>query len=138
MNIQQMIAKMERIRSDSDTVLERGLLKAGERVRSRAVLLCPTDTGELRNSIRSQKTAPLTVTVGTNKEYAVFVEYGTGTQGDPAVDHTTKQSWKWQDELGNWHISHGTPAQPFLRPAVRKDEAYQTIAEEVKRAIDDA
>lgn len=138
MTIQQLIQKMRAMRSDSDAVLRRGLLKAGEKVRGNAVLLCPVDTGELRNSIKVQPTAPLTVSVGTNKEYAIFVEFGTGTMGDPAVQHTSKQSWRWQDEQGNWHTSHGSPAQPFLRPALKENEVIQIVAEEVRRAIDDA
>ncbi len=137
MTVQQLIAKMKAIRDDSDRVVERGLLKAGEKTRSRAVILCPVETGELRNSIKAQKTAPLTVSVGTNKEYAIFVEYGTGTAGDPAVDHTGKESWRWQDEQGNWHTSHGSPPKPFLRPAVREQEAYDTVAQEIRRALND-
>lgn len=138
MTVQQLIQKMKAMRSDSDAVLRRGLLKAGEKVRGNVVLLCPVDTGELRNSIKVQSTAPLTVSVGTNKEHAVFVEFGTGTQGDPAVQHTSKQSWRWQDEQGNWHTSHGSPAQPFLRPALKENEVTQIVAQEVRRAIDDA
>ena len=137
MTIQQLISKLKAGRDDSDRVIERGLLKAGEKTRSRAVLLCPVQTGELRNSIRVQKTAPLTVSVGTNKEYAPYVEYGTGTAGDPEVPHTSKESWRWQDEQGNWHTSHGQPPQPFLRPAVREQEAYETVAEEIRRALND-
>lgn len=137
MTIQQLISKLKAVRDDSDRVIERGLLKAGEKTRSRAVLLCPVKTGELRNSIKVQKTAPLTVSVGTNKVYAPYVEYGTGTAGDPEVPHTSKESWRWQDEQGNWHTSHGSTAQPFLRPAVREQEAYETVAEEIRRALDD-
>lgn len=129
--------RLSEIRSDSDDVLERGLLKAGEKIRGRAVMLCPVKTGELRNSIKAQKTAPLTVAVGTNKEYAPYVEYGTGTMGDPAVAHTDKDSWTYMDENGEWHTAHGQPAQPFLRPAVREDEVYSTVAEELRRAIED-
>ncbi len=137
MTIQQLISKLKAVRDESDAVIERGLLKAGEKTRSRAVLLCPVQTGELRNSIKVQKVAPLTVSVGTNKEYAPYVEYGTGTAGDPEVPHTSKESWRWQDEQGNWHTSHGQPPQPFLRPAVREQEAYETVAEEIRRALDD-
>ena len=137
MTIQQLISKLKAVRDDSDAVIERGLLKAGEKTRSRAVLLCPVKTGELRNSIKVQKVAPLTVSVGTNKEYAPYAEYGTGTAGDPEVPHTSKESWRWQDEQGNWHTSHGQPPQPFLRPAVREQEIYDTVAQEIRRALDD-
>ena len=82
MTIRELIKKMQSVRADSGKFLDRALLRGGEKIRGNAVLLCPGDTGELRNSIRVQRLAPGVVTVGTNKEYAIFVEYGTGTQGD--------------------------------------------------------
>ena len=134
----QELTKKMRAMSDGGKLLRQGLLKAGEKVRARAVLRCPVDTGELRNSIKVRSTAPNVVTIGTNKEYAVFVEFGTGTMGDAGVSHTTKEKWSWQDEQGNWHISYGTPAQPFLRPAVIEREIRATVAEELRRGIENA
>lgn len=116
-------------------VVERGLLRAGNKVRNKAVLLCPVDTGALRGSIHAEKVAPLTVSVGTNLEYAPYVEYGTGSLGDPSVPHTAKQTWRYQDEDGNWHISHGMQAQPFLRPAVNKQEIRNTIATTITEVL---
>lgn len=136
--LDKLMKKLRQVRSDSNSVVERGLLRAGNKVRNTAVLLCPVDTGELRNSIRVEKIAPQTVAVGTNLEYAPYVEYGTGTQGDPSVPHTSKESWSYQDENGAWHTSHGHPAQPFLRPAVDEQEIGQTVADEVRRSISDA
>lgn len=136
MNIQELIAKLQH--SCKQAAVERALLRAGERVRSRAVLLCPVNTGELRNSIKVTKTAPCRVAVGTNMEYAAYVEFGTGTLGDKTVPHTSKEKWSWQDEQGNWHTSHGTPAQPFLRPAANEKEIRDTVAAELKKAVDNA
>lgn len=133
--LNELMKKLQQTRTDSNAVVERGLLRAGNKIRNKAVLLCPVDTGELRNSIQVKKTAPLTVAVGTNKEYAPYVEFGTGTQGDPAVPHTTKEYWRYQDENGEWHTSHGQPAQPFLRPAIDEEEIVSTVADEVKGAL---
>ena len=130
-----LIRRLRSLRTDSDAIIERGLLKAGNKVRNKAVMLCPVNNGELRNSIMVEKNAPLSVAVGTNKEYAPYVEYGTGTMGDHAVQHTTKESWSYQDEEGNWHTTHGQPAQPFLRPAVDRSEITNTIIAEVRRGI---
>ena len=138
MTTRQLIEKMKSLRGDSGDVLDRALLEAGEKVRVRAVLLCPVDTGELRSSIRVQRLSRGVVAVGTNKEYAPYVEYGTGTLGDSAVPHTSKQEWRWQDEQGNWHTSHGSPAQPFLRPAVNERELRRIVETQVRKAIDDA
>lgn len=141
MTIKELIKKIQSIRADSGKVLDRALLKGGERIRGNAVLLCPVDTGELRQSVRVQRLSPGVVIVGTNKEYAVYVEYGTGTKGDPGVPHTAKVFWRWQDEQGNWHTSHGQKAQSFLRAAVsKKEESFirRLIAEELRKAIENA
>ena len=49
MTIRELIKKMQSVRADSGKVLDRALLKGGEKIRGNAVLLCPVDTGELRN-----------------------------------------------------------------------------------------
>lgn len=135
--LDHLIDKLRRQRTDADRAVERGLLKAGNKVRNKAVLLCPVKTGALRNSIQVEQPAPLTVTVGTNLEYAPYVEYGTGTKGDPSVPRTEREQWSYQDEDGNWHTSHGQPAQPFLRPAVDSEEITNTVAEEIQRGLGD-
>lgn len=134
--IRELISKLENMKgAQADEMLERGLLKAGNKVRNRAVMLCPVATGGLRNSIRVAKIAPKTVSVGTNMEYAIFVEFGTGTKGDPSISHTSKKVWRYQDEDGVWHTCHGTAAQPFLRPAFKSDEIRRTVCEEIKKGI---
>lgn len=42
-----------------------------------AKLLCPVDTGRLRNSITHQMQGNTAVIIGTNVEYAPYVELGT-------------------------------------------------------------
>lgn len=133
--LSELMARLNRLRSDSDRIIERGLLRAGERVRNRAVLLCPVKTGALRNSIQVEQPAPLTVSVGTNLEYGIFVEFGTGALGDPAVPHTSKESWRWQDEDGEWHTGHPQAARPFLRPAVDRQEIENEIAQTIRREL---
>lgn len=86
---------------------------------------CPVDTGNLRNSIthtvdQNEKTAY----IGTNSEYATYVEMGTGKYypgGRP-------KPWSYQDENGNWHTTSGQRAQPYLKPAVADHvEQYKNI-----------
>lgn len=139
--LDRLIKKLESVRADSNAVVERGLLKAAHRVRVRAVLLCPVrpkNGGGLRDSIQVTKKAALTVAVGTNKEYAPYVEYGTGTLGDPSVPHTDKKSWCYKGEDGEWYTSHGQEAQPFLRPAVHTEEIIGIVSNEVKREVQNA
>lgn len=85
----------------------------------------PVDTGNLRNSI-SHKVAEDAAYIGTNTEYAPYVEFGTGKYypgGRP-------DSWVYQDDKGNWHRTEGAKAQPFLKPAVADHaQEYRMIIE---------
>lgn len=57
------------------------LYRRGLRIESTAKRLCPVDTGRLRSSIRTttpyRSGSGLTVTIGTNVNYARYVEEGT-------------------------------------------------------------
>lgn len=65
---------------------------------------CPVDTGRLRASITSS-IGKLEAEVGSNVEYAIFVEYGTSNQS----------------------------AQPFLRPAL--DNALPKLQKNIAKAL---
>ena len=69
-----------------------------------AKLICPVDTGRLRNSITHEQEGKYTELIGTNVEYAPYVEMGTQRQ----------------------------KAQPYLKPAVEGHvDEYKLIAETV-------
>ena len=79
-----------------------------------------TRTGNLRNSI-SHAADDTTAYVGTNTEYAVYVEMGTSRGG---------QSWVYMGDDGEFHVTKGMPPRPFIKPAVENyvDE-YKEIVE---------
>lgn len=106
----------------------RGLEKCGLVAEGYAKKLCPVDTGNLRNSITHQvDTGTQTVYIGSNLEYAPYVELGTGKYypgGRPTP-------WVYQDAHGNWHYTHGNRAQPYLKPAVADHASqYRSILED--------
>jgi len=107
---------------------ERALEKCGLVAEGYAKRLAPVDTGNLRNSI-THKVDPAepAVYIGTDSEYAAYVELGTG-QYYPGGWPTP---WKYQDANGNWHWTAGNKAQPYLKPAVA-DHAnqYRAIIED--------
>ncbi|WP_019008981.1 HK97-gp10 family putative phage morphogenesis protein [Deinococcus aquatilis] len=70
---------------------QRAAVKA-QQLRNEMVLLAPVDTGRLRQSINVQKIGKGHYRVGTNVNYAPFVEFGTRYMR----------------------------AQPFMRPAIEK------------------
>lgn len=128
------------ITDNSDLVLEemqaavlRALEKCGLVAEGYAKLLCPVDTGNLRNSITHQvQPEEQVVYIGSNSEYAVYVELGTGKYypgGRPTP-------WVYQDAQGNWHLTHGQRAQPYLKPAVadHAQEYWDLLRESLRNA----
>lgn len=110
-----------------DAVL-RALERCGEQAEGYAKDLAPVDTGNLRNSISHtvDEDEPA-VYIGSNVEYAAYVELGTGkyTEGGRPTP------WVYQDDNGNWHWTRGNPAQPFLKPAVAEHaQTYRNIIED--------
>ena len=87
----------------SDAV-ERALTRIGSAAEGYAKKKCPVDTGNLRNSITNEvQSSEKAVYIGTNVEYAAYVELG-----------TTR-----------------TKAKPYLKPAAAEHSAvYKRIIEE--------
>lgn len=105
----------------------RALEKCGLVAEGYAKKLCPVDTGNLRNSITHtvDEQEPAAI-IGTNNEYAAYVELGTGKYAEGG----RPTPWVYQDAKGNWHMTHGQRAQPFLKPAVADHAAqYRDILE---------
>ena len=103
----------------------RALEKCGLTAEGYAKKLCPVDTGNLRNSITHtvDEEEPAAY-IGTNNEYAAYVELGTGKY----VSGGRPTPWVYQDEKGNWHRTNGQKAQPYLKPAVADHkETYRGI-----------
>lgn len=94
---------------------------------------CPVDTGNLRNSITHVLDGG-DVLIGTNCEYAVYVELGTGAANVPGG--TTKDSWYYVDATGVGHVAHPMKPRPYLKPAATDHtETYLNI---LKDALENA
>lgn len=106
----------------------RALERCGSEAEGYAKDLCPVDTGNLRNSISHKVDESASAAyIGTNAEYAAYVELGTGKYY--AGGRSTP--WVYQDAQGNWHRTAGSPAQPYLKPAVADHaKTYQNIIED--------
>lgn len=90
-----------------ETAIAKGLEEVGLTAEGYAKKLCPVDTGRLRNSITHAVDGD-TAYIGTNVEYAPYVEMGTSR----------------------------TRAQPFLKPAATEhsDEYKKLIETELRNA----
>lgn len=111
----------------------KALERCGMQAEGYAKDLVPVDTGNLRNSISYRVDAQnKEVVIGTNNEYAAYVELGTGKYADGG----RKDPWIYQDTEGNWHHTNGQKAQPYLKPAVADHkQTYRNIIEdELKNA----
>lgn len=70
-----------------DRALQKALEKVGLVAEGYAKKLCPVDTGRLRNSITHALDGKKSVAVGTNVEYARYVELGTSRRrGTPFLE----------------------------------------------------
>lgn len=106
--------------------LTRGLEMAGMAAESNAKGLCPVDTGNLRNSLTHTVQGESAI-IGTNSHYAAYVEFGTGVHCTLGGGRNTP--WRYQGNHG-WVTTTGSPAQPYLKPAVADNMAqYQQIIE---------
>ena len=76
------------------------------------------DTGQLLRSIHIEKLGLCRYAVGTAVEHAPYVEFGTGSAGDPVVAHTMRPKWVYFDtRIGEYRTAYPQPPRPFMRPA---------------------
>lgn len=97
----------------------RWLLEACILVQGQAILLAPTNTARLKGSIDYQvDEGELVGYVGSNVEYAIYVEFGTGEFAENGRGR--KGGWVYKDSSGEWFFTWGQEPQPYLRPAFRQ------------------
>lgn len=142
-----------------DPIVYKAVKKQAEVVRGVAVKLCPVyspkgdpipgvSSGELRGSIFTEVHQDADATIGsvyTNKEYAPYVEFGTGPVGQanhagisPAVPVAyVQEGWVWPDVEGGFHYTEGQPAQPFMYPALKtmEDHVVKALAADLQAGI---
>jgi len=96
-----------------ENAVQRGLMAIGETAVGYAQDLVPVDTGRLRGSITHAEDGD-DCYIGTNVEYAPYIEFGTGIYAESGGRQTP---WAYQGSDGEWHITHGSKPHPFLRPS---------------------
>lgn len=129
MNI-EIIDNSRLVKEEFQAACLRALEKCGLTAEGYAKLLCQGfkhPTGNLLNSITHQvQPTDMAVYIGTNSEYGAYVELGTGKYY-PGGRQTP---WVYQDVHGNWHLTYGQRAQPYLKPAVADHvQQYKGIIE---------
>ena len=114
--------------------LKTSMNKATQLVHGQAKALAPVDTGDLAGSIHMQVKdtgEELQGRVYTNKEYAPYVEFGTGVTGNGTYPYQIEgltlvyrdKGWAYYDEdKGEWIYTKGQEAQPYMYPALKGNE----------------
>ena len=126
----EFIDNSEKVLEELEDAALRALEACGLIAEGYAVDLAPvaeeyggTLRGSITHTVDEQKK---TAYIGTNVEYAPYVELGTGKYypgGRPTP-------WVYQDKLGNWHYTAGQRAQPFVKPAVADHaQEYRDVIE---------
>ena len=126
----------EEIKEKFDGAILRALERMGLQAEGYAVDLSPPPiTGALRNSITHIVDAENNkVYIGSNLEYAPYVELGTGIYAEGGGGRPTP--WVYQDSKGNWHHTRGQEPQPYLRPAItdHKQTYWNILRDELENA----
>ena len=117
-NVKDTSEKLDSLEKELPILLEKALDKACLIVENSAKQNCPVDSGQLRQSI-THEVDGLTGEVGTNVEYAPYIEIGTGIYSTQGNGRQTP--WKYRDAKGQWHTTKGMKAQPFLKPALESN-----------------
>lgn len=116
--------------------------KIHEAVRAGAVIVkndakrrVPKRTSTLSRSIHFESKLTRTgavAEVGTDVEYAKYVEFGTGIHAEGGIGRQTPWAYKVN---GRWYFTRGQRPQPYLRPAL--SENREAVVQEIRDAMAD-
>lgn len=132
-NLDKLISKLEKL-DDVNQAMEQACIL----VENEAKIKCPVDNGLLRNSIThyiEDNPDELVGVVGTNVEYAPYVEFGTGIYS--SLGNGRQDRWKYKDAKGEWHSTIGQHPQPYLQPALEENrrKIEKMFKEQVKKEV---
>ena len=120
---------LKALEENKEAILEAWGQQAVSHAKSNITAAGRVDTGALRNSISHQvELDEGAVYVGTNQDYAIYNEYGTGIYLEGGGGR--QDPWSYQDSKGNWHRTRGMKAIHFLKNAITEHfNEYKSIAE---------
>ena len=120
-----LISHLPELLEEAESQITVALEKCGLVAEAYAKRECPVDTGALRNSItHTVDTGERKAYVGTNMEYAPYVELGTGIHANGG----RQTPWVYKGEDGKFYTTSGQVANPFIKPAAADHaEEYMSI-----------
>ena len=143
--LDSLIKKLDELGGDVNQTLYRSMQVQGQIVKDAAKDLVPVDNGDLRQSIYRKTTRrekDVKAEIYTNKEYAAYVEFGTGKVGERTNQNTEvnlayKQD-KWKVYIPGVGVrwTAGQPAQPYMYPALKDN--MELITKNLKKSLEAA
>lgn len=94
------------------------------------------DTGALRNSMNHLAVpSEGAVYIGTNQDYAIYNELGTGIYLEGGGGRQTP--WSYKDASGRWHTTNGIRPIHFLKNAIadNREKLLKIAAEIIKKRM---
>lgn len=125
----KIVARIDKVANINN--IEQALGKACTVVERSAKQKAPKGNGELRRSIASEVNGT-EGKVFSPKEYAPYVEFGTGLFAENGG--RSDVPWVYKDDKGNWYTTYGMHPQPYLRPALEenREKVVKTLKEGIK------
>ena len=122
---------LQELRSKVEAALEAAGNQAVSHSKANITAASRVDSGAMRNSM-NHLVQGNDCYVGTNQEYAIYHEYGTGINTDGGGGRQTP--WTYQDAHGKWHRTRGMKPLHFLKNAIADhvDEYRQIIEQQLK------
>lgn len=129
--LDELLATLSSLGGDIKQSCFKGGRRGVKKVQKNAKLLCPVDTGELRNSIKEDgQITPegIDCQVYTNCDHAAYPEFGTGERGrESDIDRPEGVSYK-----ADWP---GQTAQPYMTPAYLHAKNSGEVEQEVIKSV---
>ena len=129
--LDEILATLSGLGGDIKESARKGLERGAKKIQKNAKMLAPVDTGNLRNSIKTNSKTELDkveAQIFTNTEYAPYVEFGTGERGrESDIDRPEGISYK-----GDWK---GQTAQPYMTPAYLHAKNTGEVEQEVIKLV---
>lgn len=136
-NATELVVKLDKC---ANIDLRRPLLKVGNDIETAAKENCngrfDKPTGTLKRSIRAELKGSNTVEIGTNLEYGIYVEHGTGLYAFDGQGRASSPEhpipWTYRGSDGLFYTTYGVRPRPFLIPAFnsKKHNFLKYIKEE--------
>lgn len=143
-----LLKQLNDIGGNSKKILKETIEDCTVFVRDDARERCPSQTGDLRNSIDYEvevKENEIIGTVSTNMDYATYVEFGTGKIGQMSNKNTDinlsyrQDGWTyWSDDLQRFVYTEGQVARPYMYPALHEntDQIRTKVIRDIRKEIE--